>query len=76
MKLKAPINVGAFIRTLGRCHGEVIMRTEKEDVLNLTSMLTRYIFICLTENPELLYSAHIECKDQEDRELLKDYLEE
>ncbi len=75
MLLKSNINLVAFLKTVQQCKGKVIFYSNKGDKLNLKSILCRYIFFArYSENKNMLYGT-IDCQDQEDYLLLKDYLD-
>ena len=76
MKLKPGINIASFIREVGKCRSEVLFCTDEGDILNLNSVLSRYIFATISDRKEVLYSAQITCKDEADKELIKKFLED
>ena len=74
MHIRKNVNIASFIKTVGQCHGEVSFQTNEGDVLNLSSVLSRYIFATIAENPEILYASQIVCELDADRKLLGSFL--
>lgn len=75
MKIKASINLSLFLNQIKLCSDDVTFETNEGDCLNLKSTLSTYIFATLTQNPELLSSGHVICKNEKDFDYLKDFLE-
>ena len=50
------------------------METAEEDKLNLKSVLSQYLFVVLAEQKDVWDHSRITC-EEEDREVLADYLE-
>lgn len=74
MKLKKDINLVDFLEQVQKCKHDVYMETVEEDKLNLKSVLSQYLFVVLVEQKDVWNHSRISC-EEEDRELLADYLE-
>lgn len=74
MRLKKGSDVASFIRKVGQCQGEVLFCTKEGDILNLKSILARYIFATIAEKPEILYASEIVCREEEDKKVLNQFL--
>lgn len=76
MRFKKDVNFAAFFQALGECSGDVILETAEHDRLNLSSMLSRYLFASLTGDSEILAGATVCCKKKEDYKRLAEFLTE
>ena len=76
MKLKQNIDVNAFLEAAKKCENEVFFQTTEGDILNLKSLLSRYVLMSIMGKPHLLQSAVITCVQEEDYKKLADFLEE
>jgi len=74
VRLRKEIDVSRFLQVVTNCRGNVYCKTKEEDVLNLKSVLTRYVFVTLTASPELLEGAVVDCDDASDYERLSAFL--
>lgn len=74
MHLKRGIKIIDFLKEVQGCKDEVLFTTDDGDILNLNSVLSRYIFVTMTEKPELLFNAEIVCSKKEDQERLAEFL--
>ena len=74
MHLKNDINLVGFLRKIRQCKGDVLFQTEENDILNLRSTLSGYIFASLAGREDILYHSEIICKNKDDLELLADFL--
>lgn len=74
MHLKRNVDLVSFLKAIEKCGEDVRFCTMEEDVLNLTSTLSKYILVSLKNKEDILYSARIICSNSEDEELLKDFL--
>ena len=74
MQLRHDIKLIQFLQKVQKCQEDVLFCTDEGDTLNLSSGLSQMVFITISEKPEILYNARIVCKNDEDRELLKDYI--
>ena len=73
MRLKADINMTDFIKQVGNCQADVFLDTGN-DLLNLKSTLSQYVFAVIGNDRELLGKAEVRCADESDLALLSDYL--
>ena len=74
--LKLNANMADFINTVHQCRGEVLFQTEDGDSLNLKSVLSCYLFSMISANHTYLLSGVLICHQEEDYELLSDYIYE
>lgn len=74
MYIKRSTDLPEFLRAVNSCQADVFFNTKDGDILNLKSELSRYVFAALTPNTQLLYSAVITCKDNQDFTHLKEFL--
>lgn len=74
MALKEKIDYVAFLKKVKECRGEVILKTNQGDVLNLASVLSGYVMIFLSSKEDALKDAWIECSVPADAEVLKEFL--
>ncbi len=76
MKLKDGIDINAFLATAEKCSGQVFFHTTENDILNIRSMLSRYVLISILCNKAILKGSKVVCTEDEDYQILKDFLEE
>lgn len=74
MKLKQNIDILNFLKTIPTCKGEVFLKTYEGDILNLSSMLSQYIFISNSGNQDFLVTGIIECSNSDDWNVLEKFL--
>lgn len=74
MKLKEDVDVSAFLSAAEKCSGNVFLHTDKGDILNVKSLLSRYVFVSVCK-PGELQKAQIICTNEEDYSVLSDYLQ-
>lgn len=74
MTLKEGIDVRSFLDAAKKCVGSVFFQTTEGDVLNLKSLLSQYVLMSIVCNPGLLKSAQVICTQEEDYQLLTDFL--
>lgn len=74
MKLKPDIDILEFFKALKSCKGDVFFKTDEEDILNLNSALSQFIFISIMETRDFLTNGIIDCTEPDDIELLSEYL--
>lgn len=74
MKLKQHIDILDFLKAVQACQGEIFLKTEEGDVLNLSSMLSQYIFISNVRNENLMLTGVIESSCKEDYDRLSEFL--
>ena len=75
MHIKRSANLLDFLKAINICEADVLFCTKEGDVLNLRSELSRYVFAAIAPNAELVYSAEIICKNEQDYALLEAYWE-
>ncbi len=76
MKFKKDIDMNAFLEAAKQCEGTVFFQTTEGDILNLKSLLSRYVLMSVMGNPHVLENAQITCVQEEDYQKLTDYLTE
>ena len=76
MKLKENVDMKKFLETANQCSGSVFFQTTEGDILNLKSLLSRYVLMSIMGNPGLIKTAQIICTQEEEYQKLADYLEE
>lgn len=74
MKLKENVDVSAFLAATEKCSGDVFFHTYEGDILNVKSLLSRYVVVSVCK-PGELQKARIVCTDEEDYSVLSDYLQ-
>ncbi len=75
MKLKEGIDINEFLAAATKCTGQVFFHTADGSILNLRSMLSHYVLVSIMCNKSALEDSQIVCTQDEDYQLLKDYLE-
>ena len=75
MRLKEGIDINAFLAAAEQCTGQVFFHTAENDILNLRSLLSRYVLISIMCNKTILEDSQVVCTQDEDYQLLEDYLE-
>ena len=75
MKLKEGIDINIFLTAAEKCSGQVFFHTAENDILNLRSLLSRYVLMSIMGNRALLKDSQIVCTQDDDYLLLKDFLE-
>lgn len=76
MHIKKNASIVEFLRAVNTCGADVLFATQEGDILNLKSQLSRFVFATVASNEDMLYSAEIICKSDEERLILAAYLEE
>lgn len=74
MKLKENVDVSAFLAATEKCSGDVFFHTDEGDILNVKSLLSRYVVVSVCK-PGELQKARIVCTNEEDYSVLSDYLQ-
>ena len=74
MKFKDSVDFNAFLDTAKQCSGDIFLQTNEGDILNLKSLLSRYVLMSILGNPGLLRSAQVTCVQEDDYQLLTEYL--
>lgn len=73
MRLKEVVDVSAFLEATEKCSGDVFFHMPEGDILNVKSLLSRYVVVSVCK-PGELQKAHVVCTDEEDYSLLSDFL--
>lgn len=76
MYLKPTVDVKAFLNKVSFCEGDVFFSTSEGDFINLKSELSRYIFVCLINKPDLITHGRIICKKSQDIRLLEEFTQD
>lgn len=74
MHIKTNISIVNFLKQVQKCNSEVLFETQEGDRISLKSTLSQYIFCTIASNPELLQIGTIRFEQEEDKEILKDFL--
>lgn len=74
MYLRKDANIASFLRSVGKCNGEVLFHSTEGDLLNLKSTLAKFIFVTIEKRKDILYSARIILKDKDDYKILGGFL--
>lgn len=74
MRLKKTVDVSSFLTATEKCSGDVFLHTHEGDILNVKSLLSRYVVVSVCK-PGELQKAKIVCTDEEDYSVLSDYLQ-
>lgn len=74
MRLKEAIDVSEFLAATEKCSGDVFFHTHEGDILNVKSLLSRYVVVSVCK-PGELQKARIVCTDEEDYAVLSKYLQ-
>lgn len=74
MRLKPDVDLTEFLIAVSKCKGEVSFATPEGNLLNLKSVLSRYVFVAAVLHPELLTDGSVVCVDPADTELLRDFV--
>ena len=75
MRLKEGIDINEFLAAADKCSGQVFFHTADGSILNLRSMLSHYVLVTILCNKSLLEDSKVVCTEEEDYQLLQDYLE-
>ncbi|MCM1058282.1 MAG: hypothetical protein NC517_11840 [Firmicutes bacterium] len=73
MRLKETVDVSEFLAATEKCSGDVFFHTHEGDILNVKSLLSRYVVVSVCK-PGELQKARIVCTDEGDYSVLSDYL--
>lgn len=76
MHLKPGSDITQFLAAIKLCDDDVFFETTEGDSLNLTSVLSQYIFCSIADHPELYQDGRIRCQTQKDYDILANYLVE
>lgn len=75
MKLKEGIDINEFLAKAEKCAGQVFFHTADGSILNLRSLLSHYVLVSILCNKSLLEDSQVVCTQDDDYQLLKEYLE-
>lgn len=73
MRLKETVDLSAFLAATEKCFGDVFFHTPEGDILNVKSLLSRYVVVSVCK-PGELQRARVVCTNDEDYSVLSDYL--
>lgn len=76
IKFREDVDLIQFLRAVELCEGEVEFYSGQGDILNLKSILSRYLFAALTGKKNLLSGGWIRCEKSQDRKLLDQFIKE
>lgn len=74
MKLRQAVDISAFLASTEKCSGDVFLHTPQGNILNVKSLLSRYVVVSVCK-PGELQKAKIVCTNDEDYTVLSDYIE-
>lgn len=74
MHIKTNADIVNFLKQVQKCSAEVLFETPEGDRIALKSALSQYIFCTIASNPELLQNGTVRFTQEEDKELLTDFL--
>ena len=75
MRLKEGIDVNDFVAAAEKCTGQVFFHTTDGSILNLRSMLSHYVLVSILCNKSVLEDSQVVCTQDDDYQLLQNYLE-
>ncbi len=75
MRLKEGIDVNDFLAAAEKCTGQVFFHTTDGSILNLRSMLSHYVLVSILCNKSVLEDSQVVCTQDDDYQLLQNYLE-
>lgn len=64
----------SFLHQVQLCRGTVVFQSDEDDVLNLKSTLSQFVFATIVNNPDLIENGRVICGDKSDYDKLKKYL--
>lgn len=76
MKLNPAVNIPDFLQAVQSCKGEVCFVTEEEDILNLKSVLSQFVFAAVIAGKLKNMEGFITVQDPHDKILLRDFCTE
>ncbi len=74
MRLKENVDLSTFLEAAEKCFGDVFFHTPEGDILNVKSLLSRYVVVSVCKPGELQH-AKVVCTNDEDYSVLSDYLQ-
>lgn len=74
MKLKENVDLSALLAAAESCSGDVFFHTHDGDILNVKSLLSRYVVVSVCKPGELQHSRVV-CTNEDDYNVLADFLE-
>lgn len=74
MRIKNNINILDFLAKVNHCQAEVYFETTDGDLLVLSSILSRYIFCTLANEPQILTNGTIRFQNPIDQTILAEFL--
>ncbi|MCI6465663.1 MAG: hypothetical protein MSA90_09375 [Faecalicatena sp.] len=75
MQLREGINIRDFFKSVRQCRGEVLLKTQEGDILNLKSALSQFVFAVILENREKLKGIEVTLENEEDKEFINMFLD-
>lgn len=76
IKFRDDVDLIQFLRAVELCDGKVEFYSGQGDILNLKSVLSRYLFAAMTGKKNLLSCGWIRCEKTQDRKLLDQFIKE
>ena len=73
MHIKKGTNFGQMIAVVKDCLGEVFLKSDQGDILNLKSTLSQYVFLSMGLDTDI-WDWLIECTEPQDYEALSPFL--
>ena len=65
-KLKNGLHCAVLMRAVRKCTGKVLLKTARGDILDLTSELSRFVFVSAFGNTNLTFDAELELSEPSD----------
>ncbi len=75
MKFKKNADYMKFFATVKKCKGDVLFYTLEGDQLNLSSTISHFLFMTMMGHEGSMISGDVKCVNEEDIELLKEFLD-
>ena len=76
MKLKKNADLAQFLKAIPACDGEVFFLLGDNEHLNLSSLLSRYVFSAACAEREFVETGIVSCKSKKDYTKLAEFLQE
>lgn len=75
MRLKDGFDIHSFVKATENCTGQIFFHTSEGDILNIKSLISEYLMVSILCNKSLLKDSQVICTQDEDYQVLKDFLE-
>ena len=76
MTLQNGVSIPAFLEAVRQCEEDVWFESDEQDLFNLKSQFSQYVFATAALNPDFHINGTVTCRCRKDLEKLRDFLQD